>query len=397
MSHSRSCASTIGRRSFLALTARHAAAAAACAMWPAWARAQEPCAGLDRISEVWDTAARPMLASRYHRLQHCLFHYVRNNWSGLSQEQQSGLAKLAWATDRPSLGRAAWAQDKPYHSTFWATSNGSGEDFLYYHRWMIAMIDRALAARGVGPIEPWSGADAIPAPQGGCGDEQVPDFLPVFENPEDPKRPIEVTSLQIRVVQTKTPAFFWNRMNWWGQEFRDPGSLSNMTLGELGSRLEFGVHNQMHIRWSAYPSNGSRLVRDESDFRPKWDDPGYDTLFDEYSSHVTPIFFRLHKWIDNRIRDWAEAHGAEVMRSTTPHGFEWFGPGRWVQVAAPWTGRWGFDSVSTQEELARIRIMEDAMSILFPPPDRNSRFTAVEQEHHEREQRKVLSIRDVTG
>ena len=32
----------------------------------------------------------------------------------------------------------------------------------------------------------------------------------------------------------------------------------------------------MHIRWSAYPSNGSRLVRDESDFLPKWEQEHHD-------------------------------------------------------------------------------------------------------------------------
>ena len=388
--------SAIDRRAFLAWTAS-GTAAAACAAWPAWLHAQDGCGRLDKIAGVWDTAVRPMLASRYHRLQHCLFHYVRNNWAGLSAPQRSALDALAWATSRPSLGQAAWSRSMPYRSTYWATANGSGEDFLYYHRWMIAMVDQALAARGAGPIEPWSGADAIPAPQGGCADEQVPDFLPVFENPDDPKRPIEITSLQIRVAQTKTPAFFWSRMNWWGQEFRDPASLARLTLGELGSRLEFGVHNQMHIRWSAYPSNGSRLVRDESDFRPKWDDPGYDTLFDEYSSHVTPLFFRLHKWIDNRIEDWAEAHGAGVTRVKTPHRFDWFGPGPLVAVAAPWTGAWGFNQPGRARRGGAHRTMEEAMGVLFPPPDRSLRFTVTEQDHHEREQRKVLSIRDVTG
>ncbi len=170
-----------------------------------------------------------------------------------------------------------------------------------------------------------------------------------------------------------------------------------MTLGELGTRLEFSVHNQMHIRFSAYPTNGSRLVRDESDFRTKWDDPGYDTLFDEYSSHVGPLFFRLHKWVDNRIEDWAEAHGAAVSRTKTPYGFDWFNTGQWVKVATPWTGAWGFQPISAAEEKTRIAIMEDVVKALFPPPDVQKRLTATDQEQHQREQRKVLSIRDLVG
>ncbi len=204
----------LDRRSFLSSAARGLAGVACAQALGGVASAQpDACGRLDAISDKWDAAVRPMLASRYHRLQHCMFHYVRNNWAGLTPQQASAINALKWCTDRPSLGRALWAKDKPYDNSYWATSNGSGEDFLYYHRWMIAMVDQMLAKEKVGPLEPWSGHDAIPAPQGGCDDEQVPDFLPVFENPNDPKNPIQVTSLQLRVVQTKTPAFFWSRMN----------------------------------------------------------------------------------------------------------------------------------------------------------------------------------------
>lgn len=30
----------------------------------------------------------------------------------------------------------------------------------------------------------------------------------------------------------KSPSFFWNKMNWWGQEFRDRAYLKTITLGE---------------------------------------------------------------------------------------------------------------------------------------------------------------------
>lgn len=390
---------TVSRRNFLfSATSALTTSAVALHYFPQFVSfAQSGCERLDRVNKLWDKAVRPMLASRYHRLNHVLFHYVRNNWATLTPEQQSGLRALNWNTPRGAMERGNWDRNKPWGKTsvFWATTNGSGEDFLYYHRWMIAMVDQMLATQSGGPIEPWSGKDAIPAPQSGCSDETIPDFTPVFENPTDPNRPINVTWLQTRVKEMKGPAFFWNKMNWWGQEFRDRANLKTMTLGELGAKLESGVHNQMHIRWSAYPTNGYTMIRDESDFRAKWDDPGYDTLFDEYSSHIGPIFFRLHKWIDDRIEDWAEAHGNEVTRVTTPNGFDWFRPGRWVEVGKPWTGAWGFEHVTPDEEQRRIGVMENATNVMFPPAKIQLRFMKMDTEEREEEQRRIISLRDL--
>jgi hypothetical protein len=380
------------RRGFLGSSAGLAAAA-----WLPRFPGAELSPGCDRIAVTaakWDQVVRPMLSSRYHRLHHCLFHYVRNNWPSLTPAQRNGIGTLGWGAPRSAMERATWDQAKPWSNIYWAASNGSGEDFLYFHRWMIAMVDAELARAGVGPLEPWSGTDALPPPGGGCTDEQVPAFTPSFANPADPLRPVNVTWLQERVQETKNAQYFWGRMNWWQQEYRDRGVLKRLSLGELGSRLESGVHNQMHVRWSAYPSNGMQLIRDESDFRPVWDDPGYDTLFDEYSSHIGPIFFRLHKWIDNRIEDWAEAHAGEVERYTTPYGFDWFRPGPHVQVAEPWTGAWGFDTPSREELQRRLTTMESVTRVMFPPAAQQLRFQGPELER-DLEQKRIISIRDM--
>lgn len=354
------------RRRFLSLTA---ASAAGYMLAPRSMFGTEPdgCARLAAISAKWDEHVRPMLAGRYHRLHHCMFHYVRNTIADMSTLSQGQLTDLRWAAPRPANTFSGWDVKEPYRNLIWATTNGSGEDFLYYHRWMIKMVDNALAKQGVGPLEPWSGKDAIPAPLQGCADEAVPDFTPVFANAADPSKPIEVPWLQERVQQMKSSALYWNRLTWWQNDFRDPGLLRHMSLGELGARLESLAHNQMHIRWSAYPTNGRKQIRDEGDFRPEWDDAGYDTLFDEYSSHVPPNFYRLHKWVDNRIEDWAAAHGRAVGRYRTPHGFDWFAPGPQVQVATPWTGRWGFDEPDAAEQARRVAIMEQVIKVLYPP------------------------------
>jgi len=384
--------SGLSRRSFLGSAALTTAAVALHPRLTTFA--QTGCDRVQRIAQLWNSLVRPTLSTRYHRLHHVLFHYVRNNWATLTPDQQTNLRMLGWNTPRPAMDRGNWDRNKPWgtNNIFWATTNGSGEDFLYYHRWMIAMVNSLLKEQKV-EIEPWSGKDAIPPPLSGCSDESIPEFTPVFENPSDPSQPINVPWLQLRVQEMKKPAFFWSKMNWWGQEFRDRGYLRTMTLGELGSRLESGVHNQMHIRWSANPTNGWTMIRDESDFRTKWDDPGYDTLFDEYSSHIGPIFFRLHKWIDDRIEDWAEAHGTEVIRTPTTHGFNWFRTGRWVQVANPWNGAFGFDHVPPEEERRRTEAMENATKVMFPPAKATLRFKGTSEEREE-EQRRIITLRD---
>jgi hypothetical protein len=374
------------RRDFIA----SASAAVTALAMTRWAPAQQakPLTGCDYVTDLaknWDIV-RPTLASRYHRLHHCFFHYVRNNWDTLDAAAQKAIGDLQWAAPRPSMMKARWDKRTGRATVFWATANGSGEDFLFYHRWMLKMVDDMLAAKGKGPVEPWSDKDAIPPPRGGCDDEMVPPFTPRFEDPKT-GHPIDLPFLQQRVEEIKQPSFFWSKMNWWGVELRDYAALKETTLGALGARIEGGVHNQMHIRWSAYPTNGWTLIRNEDDFRGKWDDPGYDTLFDEYSSHVGPYFYRLHKWVDNRIEDWAEAHGSEVVRYRTPWGFDWFKPGRWVEIEKPWTGAWGFEHAGAGEEKRRVGIMEQVAAVMFPE-------TAALLPPHERE-RRILSIRDL--
>ena len=66
----------------------------------------------------------------------------------------------------------------------------------------------------------------------------------------------------------------------------------------------------MHMRWAKEPE-GARPTADPtnpSSIDIQWDDPSYEYLGDTYSSHVNPIFWKLHCWIDERIEDWKNAH-----------------------------------------------------------------------------------------
>jgi hypothetical protein len=121
----------------------------------------------------------------------------------------------------------------------------------------------------------------------------------------------------------------------WQAQYTDPAYLSRITLGELGARMEFTIHNWMHMRWASVPRDPStgRAVpegRAALDFDPKWLRPEYDYLGETFSSHVNPVFWRLHGWVDDRIDDWFNAHESahpgEIKR-TNRNAVMWFKPG----------------------------------------------------------------------
>ena len=61
-----------------------------------------------------------------------------------------------------------------------------------------------------------------------------------------------------------------------------------MTLGQLGSKLEYTIHNAMHLRWASDPAvfRPSVFPTNAENIDLRWDDPTYDYLADTYSSHV---------------------------------------------------------------------------------------------------------------
>lgn len=78
-----------------------------------------------------------------------------------------------------------------------------------------------------------------------------------------------------------------------------------------------------------------------SDFAGRWYLAPNDFLGDPFSSHVHPVFWKFHGWIDDRIDDWFRAHEryhpGEILRREV-NGVPWFAPGRWVEVDDPWLG-----------------------------------------------------------
>ena len=314
------------------------------------------------------------LASRHHRLHHFVWHSVRNGWTSFTADLQTEIEQLGWAPPRPALTPMA---DPVF-------GNGSGEDFLFMHRQMVIEVNKSLEEAHKPPIEPW---DTIPGPESLILEPDYTQNPPIFGPPGNPRGfsvpawlPTDTFLLQ-RLAALKTADFYWSRMRWWDRQYKDPAYLCTLTLGELGSLLEWTVHNDMHMRWASTPHDPStkELIPDgrpDWDIRPKWDDSTYDHLGEQYSSHVYPVFWRLHGWVDNRIEDWFRAHQiahpGEVTRSKIM-GTPWFEGEHWVQVPMPWPGPMDMHASMTAgahgHESEDLKKMEQVIALIFPPPE----------------------------
>ncbi|WP_414588465.1 hypothetical protein [Scytonema sp. PCC 10023] len=310
-------------------------------------------------------------ADRLHRLHHAVWHGIRSSWNDLTQDERDAITALDWQIDGDRV-----ALYTSREKTRPVITNGSGEDFLFFHRQMVTQYQKLMAESGAEPIQ-W-----VEIPQPGAGGPTSPNTVP------SPWAVPRSRNFEQRLAALKTNEFYWSRMRWWDYQFKDSTYLSTLTLGELGALIEFSVHNDMHIRWSAAPRDPDTnellpLGRPDHEITPKWDNPRYDWLGEFYSSHVNPVFWRLHGWIDDRIEDWYAAHElkhpGEVKRMEKG-GVQWFEPSRWVQVEHPWV--WpkslggyehghdhGHDHGHEDPELRakRIASMEKVMAILFPP------------------------------
>jgi hypothetical protein len=241
-----------------------------------------------------------MMAKREHRMHHWLWHEVRNNWHQYPSDIQAKIEDLGWRPPRP-------VQDENGNPDL---GNDSGEDFLYMHRQMIADVN-AILAQVKDPNYPrvkgWLVVPSLEDPS-----YPVP---PAWFDPESQAPNLTPFASLERI---KSDIFYQKRFRFWQRTFTDPTFLRSVTLGELGVIIELTIHSAMHMRWAA--SMGTTRpnplqVSGEVDptggeaIGMEWDDPRYDFLGDTYSSHVNPIFWKLHGWIDDRVEGWKTANG----------------------------------------------------------------------------------------
>lgn len=244
-------------------------------------------------------------------------------WEALTDSQRNEIAAIHpdWAPPRAARDAAGNV----------LLANGSGEDFLYMNRQTIARTNAMLAAAGHPHVTSWT---VLPRPDD--ADYPVTDF-PIF-------------------TPQKTPEFWAKNMVSWEARYNDPAYLRRVSLGHLGAEIEFGIHNAAHHRWKEESRAGYRpaaALAGPAD--PRWNVPEYDFLGDTYSSHVNPVFWKLHGWIDDRIGAWARANNlafipwrAPWTGALPPHGGGGLQPMRQIAATLAAAGYTGFFDVFTE-------------------------------------------------
>lgn len=180
------------------------------------------------------------------------------------------------------------------------------------HREMIAHTNAALQSAGDPTYQQVTGWQQVPLPTD-------PDFPvpPTYQVIED-------GTIIVDTEEIKSDEFYFRPpnangtgggMQHWDTRLNNPQVLQGMSLGRLGSLLEFTIHNWMHMRFSSDPGQIRPDVRPDlaESISMIWDSPSYDWLGDTYSSHTANHFWKLHGLIDRRIDQWAVANGIQSI------------------------------------------------------------------------------------
>ena len=287
-----------------------------------------------------------MLASRHHRLRHTVWHTLRSDWFGpkTTDSDRDYIRSLGWGLDDP-----------PYNPNRTLNlANGAGEDFLFMHRRMISMVREVYESAGTEPPTGWVNIPGLVSPHY------------AYKEVDDPSAPgkkvyqYDGTQSGLMVPPAtddflsqfgesaptfhfiKSSRFFTVIMRNLDQWLRRPNILAQLTLAAYGNLLEMTIHNWMHMRWASVPRDpvsGVVETRGSYDVDTRWDDPRNDYLGDFHSSHVNPIFWKLHGWVDDRIEDWFRAHDAVrpgAIKRDTLREVPWFAQdGTWVLKSNP--------------------------------------------------------------
>jgi hypothetical protein len=327
-----------------------------------------------------------MLSERTHRLRHTVWHTLRGDWqsSKMKDADRTRLKSLGWYLTDPPLTRERVLD----------LTNGAGEDFLYMHRRMIGMVRDVYEKAGQPPLTGWKALPESDVLQFAYREVIGPAGQPPKRFVLDPENsgfmiPPPTREFLDQVGGrpffrfNKTSRGFSNLMLNVAANLRNPNVLSQLTLGAYGNLIEFTVHNWMHMRWASLsrnPSTAAPEVRDDYDVDPKWDVPQNDYLGDFHSSHVNPIFWKLHGWVDDCIEVWftahEKAHAGQVKRKEV-RAISWFAPGEWVVKPDPfdWPGAdhsHGHGSQHPGHNGEEARILEQVMAILKEVNDRPS-------------------------
>lgn len=280
------------------------------------------------------------MASRATRLHHYLWHQLRNTWllGALDEEQKKEIEKCKWAPPRPAI-----------NSSGWDVRNGAGIDFLFMHRQMINAVQDITESNGgdESQVEAVKGWGRVPNPS--SQDYPVPEAWEIYGD-----------SYTRTLSNLKEDYYYYALMREWESKYKDFRYLRGMPLGELGARLESTIHNNMHMRWCDRPWDARTgkqeqgMGRPDTDINDIWDSPNYNWLGDSYSSHVNPVFWKLHGWVDDRIDDWYLANkDTHSIKEKELRGVKWF-EGDLIEVADPWSGGVEFNGDHSQHNMKNM-------------------------------------------
>ena len=231
-----------------------------------------------------------MLASPEMRTHHAVWHFVRNRWHALSNAERQSYRAEGWEPPRLNpLQRPGDTTPAP------PRDEGSGLDFLFMHRQMIAHVNHALDEADDPDYQQVDGWSPIPWDHNDADWPMPPIYRPDVAN----AKAQSVTDLYRNQVE---------------EMFENDDWLSQQTLNEVGAIIEDGIHNWMHMHWSAAPWFTGAPGQNRDDIRN-------DFLGSTYSSHVNKTFWKLHGWIDSRIEQWQQATG-----ETADFSDSWEGP-----------------------------------------------------------------------
>jgi hypothetical protein len=158
----------------------------------------------------------------------------------------------------------------------------------------------------------------------------------------------------------------------------------------------------MHMRWASVPRDPSSDEAQRGqpipagpaplDFDTKWLEPEYDHLGETFSSHVNPIFWRLHGWVDDRIEDWFKAQEMVrpgIIKPRKLNGVDWFEVDKtWVSNDEPWEGarsaegslpHHGHAQMDHGGLILDVPTMQKALTIIYGPEPGAAPMAAAER------------------
>ncbi|MCX6116675.1 MAG: hypothetical protein NT027_03975 [Proteobacteria bacterium] len=255
------------------------------------------------VSPAQLAAYAPHMASLEHRFYHLIWHGLRNSWHDLTAEEVAVINAIdpRYAVHRPISAPGVTRQADPLKDPL---RNGAGEDFLRMHRDMVLMVRQALVAKGLPCIASWRTTPALTDPL-------YSSFLAYKSGTK--------TKLAFEIMKMLQRRYFHNQ-KW----------LASEPLSSVAHTLEFTLHGLFHLRFAdetdKFKSRPLFTIANLETYPKSMAAVENQYLADPFSSHVNPVFWKLHGFVDEVVGHWLAAHGyTSVARDCAgkPKCYQW--------------------------------------------------------------------------